>query len=198
MSSPTSRGTSSSTYHPLLNTTTSLRSSLSLLPSSSDAFASTDDWTNVLTSTAKGCRYCSICQVSPVGWGMDGSLTHIPMCYYTMEFKRLNTSDSWSRTINVPRISEIQHLCSTRGTPFQLAFTACFSWCALPSMYSNNPDSSHPAKQLTLTVLKDIITTGYLEISDLAGTYYYGRQQDGCEGVRLTIVDDKFWLRVFL
>ena len=94
MSSPTSRGTSSSTYHPLLNTTTSLRSSLSLLPSSSDAFASTDDWTNVLTSTAKGCRYCSVCQVSPVGWGMDGSLTHIPMCYYTMEFKRLNTSDS--------------------------------------------------------------------------------------------------------
>jgi len=67
-----------------------------------------------------------------------------------------------------------------------------------PSMYSHNPDSSHLAKQSTLTGLKDIITIGYLEISDLAGTYYYGRQQDGCEGVRLTIVDDKFWLRVFL
>jgi len=75
---------------------------------------------------------------------------------------------------------------------------ARFPWCALPSMYSNNPDSSHLAKQSTLTVLKDIITTGYLEISDSAGTYDYGEQQDGCEGVRLTIVDDKFWLRVFL
>jgi len=67
-----------------------------------------------------------------------------------------------------------------------------------PSMYSHDPDSSHLAKQSTLTVLKGIITTGYLEISDLADTYYYGRQQDGCKGVCLKVIDDKFWLRVFL
>ena len=106
-------------------------------------------------------------------------------------------TDDVTRWINVPRIYEIQHLPSTRGAPFQLAFTARFPWYAL-SINVHNPDSSHLAKQSTLTGLKDIITIGYLEISDLAGTYYYGRQQDGCEGVRLTIVDDKFWLRVFL
>jgi len=64
--------------------------------------------------------------------------------------------------------------------------------------YSHDHDSSHLVKNSTLAVLKDIITTGYLEISDSAGTYYYGRQQDDCTSVRLTIINDDFWLRVFL
>jgi len=75
---------------------------------------------------------------------------------------------------------------------------ACFSWCALPSTYSHDPDSSHLAKHSTLAALKDIITQGHLKISDSAATYYYGERQDGCKGVRLTIIDDDFWLRVFL
>jgi len=75
---------------------------------------------------------------------------------------------------------------------------ARFSWCALLSTYSHDPEISHLAKHSTLAVLKDIITTGYLEISDSVATYSYGEQQDGCKGVRLTILDNDFWLRVFL
>ena len=75
---------------------------------------------------------------------------------------------------------------------------ACFSWYALPPLYSHNPDPSHLAKHSTLVVLKDIITTGHLEISDSAGTYHYGQHQEGCRGVRLTIINDDFWLRVSL
>ena len=54
------------------------------------------------------------------------------------------------------------------------------------------------AKHFILAVLKDIIITGHLKISDSAGTYEFGKQQDNCEGVCLTIVDEDFWLCVFL
>jgi len=48
--------------------------------------------------------------------------------YYLIE-KYL--TDDVTRLINVPRIYEIQHLPSTRGAPFQLAFMARFPWYAL-------------------------------------------------------------------
>jgi len=84
------------------------------------------------------------------------------------------------------------------GALFPLALIICFSQCVLPPAYSHDPDSSHLVKHSTLAILKDIIITGHLEISDSAGIYHYGKQKDGCTSVYLTIINDNFWLRVFL
>lgn len=54
------------------------------------------------------------------------------------------------------------------------------------------------AKSSTLTALNDIITTGHLKISDSGKTYSYGERQEGCRGVRLTVVNEGFWLRIFV
>ncbi|KAJ7590598.1 cyclopropane-fatty-acyl-phospholipid synthase [Mycena floridula] len=54
------------------------------------------------------------------------------------------------------------------------------------------------ARSSILSVLDDAITTGYLTISEPSETHHYGRYSKGCNDVRLTVLNDQFWLRLLM
>ncbi|KIK55369.1 hypothetical protein GYMLUDRAFT_76587 [Collybiopsis luxurians FD-317 M1] len=52
------------------------------------------------------------------------------------------------------------------------------------------------ARTSILSVLNDAISKGHLTIIDSEGKHTYGRYQDGCNTVHLTVNNDQFWLRL--
>ena len=54
------------------------------------------------------------------------------------------------------------------------------------------------ARSSILATLEDAVKTGFLEVEDSEGTYCFGVQGKGGNGVRMRVLNDNFWMRVFL
>lgn len=47
-------------------------------------------------------------------------------------------------------------------------------------------------------MLDQVITNGYLTISDPETSYHFGERHDGCNDVHITVVNDDFWIRILM
>ncbi|KII95994.1 hypothetical protein PLICRDRAFT_48917 [Plicaturopsis crispa FD-325 SS-3] len=54
------------------------------------------------------------------------------------------------------------------------------------------------ARSSVLSVLEKAIKIGHLTITDAQGVHYFGKYEDGCNEVRLKVVNGNFWSRVML
>ncbi|KAF9076707.1 Mycolic acid cyclopropane synthetase-domain-containing protein [Rhodocollybia butyracea] len=82
------------------------------------------------------------------------------------------------------RISSTPSKSSQHPSLFSSAFSTPRSWLC------------NFARTSILSVLNDAISAGHLTVIDSEGEHSYGRYQKGCNHVKLTIVNDAFWLRL--
>jgi cyclopropane-fatty-acyl-phospholipid synthase len=47
-------------------------------------------------------------------------------------------------------------------------------------------------------MLDQVITNGYVTISDLETLYHFGTRHDGCNNVKIKVVNDDFWIRMLM
>jgi len=47
-------------------------------------------------------------------------------------------------------------------------------------------------------MLDQVITNGYLTISDLEMSYNFGKRHDGCNNVHIKVVNEDFWIRILM
>ncbi|KIM84029.1 hypothetical protein PILCRDRAFT_56666, partial [Piloderma croceum F 1598] len=54
---------------------------------------------------------------------------------------------------------------------------------------------SYFARSSLLSIRDQVITYGYVTISDLEISYHFGTRHDGCNNVNIKVVNDDFWIR---